>query len=593
MYKKAVICCLVITGCLGSPLVLAQAVQSSANKALTVPQGWTEDEAKTAYHLYEGSQLMPLRWFLALELSGSNVKLIDNISSYGLIPADIGSADTSKNPDRLPIGMASVEDIETSHLYGEKKWVGVNCTACHTGMIEIAGKKLLIEGGQSLFNIQTLEYDILKSVDSTILDADKLGRFAKALQASEASVRKNLQIYSEDLKGWVGRNHRFLNQENAEIPYGPGRIDGLGGATNDLLCYMTDRMGSADLNKKYTDPRNCRSSQPPTSLPHLWGMTQEQFVQWFGNVHSSIGRNMGQATATYGKNWVEADASGRPRYRTTANLDGVYGFERLYDKLRSPSWNDLVHAGLAEPLAADRVARGKEIFVKDCESCHSIQPESTFPNIFLNSYWRITVNPVKEVGTEQEYFNANFLRTAIVPDALLQDYKKGGGDNKIGADNTTSAAAYRAFVIGSMITEAFDIHKISLLQKLKMSNCRNNALVQPVEGYKARSLEGVIFTGPYLHNGSVPTLVDLLEPTDKRPKTFTVGCRKYDLSTMGYDCGASADGSFLFDTTQFGNSNQGHEYGVNLTTESKRDLIEFLKSLEQPQSPWLKNPFCN
>ncbi|MGH8554823.1 MAG: hypothetical protein ACREUD_04550, partial [Gammaproteobacteria bacterium] len=91
MNKKAAICCLVITGCLGSPLVLAQAVQSSANKALTVPQGWTEDEAKTAYHLYEGSQLMPLRWFLALELSGSNVKLIDNISSYGLIPADIGS----------------------------------------------------------------------------------------------------------------------------------------------------------------------------------------------------------------------------------------------------------------------------------------------------------------------------------------------------------------------------------------------------------------------------------------------------------------------------------------------------------------------
>lgn len=87
------------------------------------------------------------------------------------------------------------------------------------------------------------------------------------------------------------------------------------------------------------------------------------------------------------------------------------------------------------------------------------------------------------------------------------------------------------------------------------------------DGYKVAPLSGIWATAPYLHNGSVPTLRDLLEPAEERPKVFSI------------------DGS-IFDTTfeiSFtglgGNGNQGHEFGIDLSDGEKDDLVEFLKSL--------------
>jgi len=121
-----------------------------------------------------------------------------------------------------------------------------------------------------------------------------------------------------------------------------------------------------------------------------------------------------------------------------------------------------------------------------------------------------------------------------------------------------------------------------------------------VYSYKARSLNGIWATAPYLHNGSVPTLYDLLLPKkpsitsttsecEYRPDKFVVGSREFDpervgLRSSGYD-------GFVFDTSIAGNSNSGHEYGTRcevlpggktvraLTREERLDLIEYLKTL--------------
>jgi hypothetical protein len=77
-------------------------------------------------------------------------------------------------------------------------------------------------------------------------------------------------------------------------------------------------------------------------------------------------------------------------------------------------------------------------------------------------------------------------------------------------------------------------------------------------------LTTLVASAPYLHNGSVPTLEALLEPTDARPATFTLG---------------TGQGTFIFDTRLPGNRNTGHEFGVKLSPEEKLDLIAFLKSL--------------
>jgi hypothetical protein len=85
---------------------------------------------------------------------------------------------------------------------------------------------------------------------------------------------------------------------------------------------------------------------------------------------------------------------------------------------------------------------------------------------------------------------------------------------------------------------------------------------------------------PYLHNGSVPSLTDLLEPPDRRPQKFRRGYDVYDPAKVGFVSeGAEAERlGTLYDTSKPGNGNAGHLYGTELPAESKRALIEYLKT---------------
>lgn len=100
------------------------------------------------------------------------------------------------------------------------------------------------------------------------------------------------------------------------------------------------------------------------------------------------------------------------------------------------------------------------------------------------------------------------------------------------------------------------------------------------EGYVAVPHDGLWLKAPYLHNGSVPSLVDLLEPPASRPTGFWRGYDLFDPGKVGFvsDGPARQDGSY-FDTAQPGNSNAGHVYGTTLSPESKRALLEYLKTL--------------
>jgi hypothetical protein len=53
-------------------------------------------------------------------------------------------------------------------------------------------------------------------------------------------------------------------------------------------------------------------------------------------------------------------------------------------------------------------------------------------------------------------------------------------------------------------------------------------------GYANAPLDGVWLRAPYLHNGSVPTLRDLLEPSAQRPVVFHRGYDVYDPARVGW-----------------------------------------------------------
>ena len=100
-------------------------------------------------------------------------------------------------------------------------------------------------------------------------------------------------------------------------------------------------------------------------------------------------------------------------------------------------------------------------------------------------------------------------------------------------------------------------------------------------GYVAVSLDGIWTHAPYLHNGSVPTLADMLTPPAQRPVTFIRGYDVYDKEKVGFV--SSGDGAArvgrLFDTRLLGNGNQGHLFGTTLNADEKRALIEYMKTL--------------
>ena len=103
-------------------------------------------------------------------------------------------------------------------------------------------------------------------------------------------------------------------------------------------------------------------------------------------------------------------------------------------------------------------------------------------------------------------------------------------------------------------------------------------------GYANLPLDGLWLRGPYLHNGSVPTVRDLLEPAANRPKSFCRGYDVIDRQKLGFIADVCEEGTrkyFRYDTTVEGNGNAGHEgkaYGTDLPADEKAALVEFLKT---------------
>jgi hypothetical protein len=124
------------------------------------------------------------------------------------------------------------------------------------------------------------------------------------------------------------------------------------------------------------------------------------------------------------------------------------------------------------------------------------------------------------------------------------------------------------------------------------------------DGYSSHPLDGIWARAPYLHNGSVPSLEDLLRPAEERPLAFTVGSDIYDPRRLGFShavLGGSASAGYVDsagtrytdltkvrDTRLPGNGNQGHSgpaYGTDMTADQRAALIEYFKWQDRPNAP--------
>src|SRR5262249_20811207 len=109
----------------------------------------------------------------------------------------------------------------------------------------------------------------------------------------------------------------------------------------------------------------------------------------------------------------------------------------------------------------------------------------------------------------------------------------------------------------------FADHKVSYTQQQCLEGFGILDLPQQIAGYKPRPLEGVWATPPFLHNGSVPNLYQMLLPPEQRSRQLFVGRRDFDANHVGYvaePADSSENDGFWLDTTKQGNRNTGHAF---------------------------------
>jgi len=518
-------------------------------------QGWSAGVRTAFYQTTQGSRMLPYAWFLALEQADSMQKFNapSNIRRMGFLVDGI----TESNPDELPVGFARDDHPERGAS------IGLTCAACHTGEIEYNGTKIRIDGGQSLGDLEQLQNGLLASLEATLSDSAKFTRFADLVLGTAASTtdRATLRTQVEGYRDWWTAR---VARTKGLSPHGPSRTDAFATIGNEVVCQM---LGI---------PENCQPGIAPTQFPFLWNTPDFEWNQYNSVAHSPIGRNVGEVSGVFAEATVGADGS----VVSTANLDNLHKLEGWLRTLKSPKWPE----DLLGPINQDLAAQGGALYATTCAGCHTLDPQPrTAPNIYGVTFAMVNFSTPLFDSTGKPILGTD--PTAALTFATRRAFPGVWGPyfssiGQVGPDGKVAVATLLGFNSSLIIKRFFAIMGFTDLQKLEYLSYRESRspTIAQLTTYKARPLNGIAFTAPYLHNGSVPTLYDLLLPADQRPKTFYVGSYKFDTAKVGYSTERETQ-SVLLDTAAKGNGNSGHVYGTNLSESDRLALVEYMKTL--------------
>lgn len=506
-------------------------------------QGWDMRERQELLRTSFGSRVLPYSWFIALEQVDNDQLFRDNshMSALGFI---VGEKD-SFNPDALPVGITSDQDDQGN------SWMGLTCAACHTGQVTINNQPIRIDGGQSLINYTQFEVELLSALQVTVAQPEKWQRFFARLHQlqeniSEESEKQKIQQRIQELKVRYAMNA-------TDVPYGAGRLDAFGQIFNAIAVDALHI------------PENRRSPDAPTSFPVLWDASHLDVVQWNASAPNTepgpLAQNATTALAVYGTVDVLGHAKTYPSSIAIKNLGYL---QRRFYKLTAPHWPQ----SLAGELDKNLMMQGEKIYQRECIQCHQLVDEKN-PNRQL----RAVVVPAADVGTDTRMVD-NFSQGKVKTGELEGKNFAVWFGKKIGSESSRLDVVMHV-TVGALAQHPLDsLHAITTEFAKNASPSMNDSILY----YKARPINGIWSSAPYLHNGSVPTIYDLLLPVAQRPKDFWVGNRELDRAHVGNQI-SYVTGATRFNTELLGNSNSGHLYGTALTESERLALLEFIKNL--------------
>jgi mono/diheme cytochrome c family protein len=568
-------------------------------------QGWSPADRNTFYTTSQGSRMMPYVWFKALRrLDVDQPFAADKLQRYGYLPNDPSPV---SNPEGLPVGFVIDGTAASAHL-------GMTCAACHTGQLEYkqdgVTRALRLDGAPANVDFQEFLTDLLGASRATLTQPDRFDAFAREVLGGSYTGAKATQIKDEFGK-WVAQFAEFMDKSLPASPWGPGRLDAFGMIFNRVVARD---LGVVD---------NFKAADAPVSYPFLWNASRQDRTQWNGGVPNglyihALGRNTGEVFgvfADFAPRRLVPPTKVNPAVidytKNSVKFDGLQTLEEKIAVLRPPPWPRDLFA-LDDSLAA----LGKPLFEAHCSSCHAVQASVDVPGA-----WR---TPVVAVGTDPKMAlnsarmsDAGLLNGALMPPpaigARIGNPAKAGdmlANTVVGTllaeavvppvpppAKLAQSGVFRALrkdfanLPGENLDALLDpklsakakgeaMIKIRAFINAKLSNMFNPPPAVAGAAYESRVLNGIWATAPYLHNGSVPNLWELLKPAKERRTTFMVGSRVFDPKNVGFDADQSPfkNGRFVAEPAN-GNGNGGHEYGTTLTDEQRWAIIEYLKTL--------------
>ncbi|MCB1519319.1 MAG: hypothetical protein KDJ37_01955 [Hyphomicrobiaceae bacterium] len=513
------------------------------------------------YSLDQGSRIIPLSWLMALKLPDGRDFLHDNLARYGYLPADKGLY-------RLPIGFTAAGP------FGEEM-VGMTCAACHTRQISAGGRTFRVDGGPAFADFQAFVADLDTAVRRVIDDPHAYKAFVRDV------LGPNVGTATEDklrwsLSQWYYRFHTLMEGSlPRNVKWGAGRLD--------AVAMIFNRLTGLDLGPAphFIIADNIVPATAPVRYPFLWNTHRQEVVQWTGIADNKtplrvLARNVGQALGVF--------AEFVPKKSLQPNGDYVFDLfavnsiqfgnlkklEKLMWAIGPPKWPWPVDQELAE--------RGARIFGVACAGCHGAREVGGFweTNVYVVGTDRSAVRLLLRDVDTGVFADAGFARRE--PAAKVLQLTAGA----LAASSEQRDDSRMQILAGPSQLRTLEVN----LQLLRTNTPPPPDAAGPRQrqpgGYVARVLHGVWAAAPFLHNGSVPTLRDLLKPPDERPAEFAVGA-DYDPVAVGLAAKQSGRATTMTTTgchdLDSGNSRCGHAFGTELSPSERDALIEYLKTL--------------
>jgi len=545
-----------------SASMMQQSAKADNSTVVYLNQAWSPADRAAYYWTSQGSALLSYDIYLALEVAGS-AELFNSAANADHVGLLVEPTDPKNNPDGLPVGVnkAVVSEGQFKGIYA-----GLTCSACHTGQIQYKGKQIRIDGGSpSRFDFIAWMQSLDAALAATRTDPAKFQRLIERIRSrgsvDEAELRQRLARDADDVHTLI------TNQIIAPYPAGPGRLDAA-----DSIWNLVAAIRPHILENTFPD-------LAPVKPPFLWNSPQSAWVQWRGTRDNPLPRNFGQALGVFAKLDLTSPTSAG-LFETTVDIGGITAIERLLRRLAPPKWPE----DILGPLDPDKVKQGSELFGENCSGCHTTWPYRWGPPLKQGKrFIENALVPLTVIGTETQAFGPFF---GTLPTTLTRQLAPLFGGREVIPGGELAGYLFQAPINKAIQMGGFTPEELVEMNGYQYFGDEPRAKPPAVPSYKAAPRDGAWASAPFLHNGSVPNLYELLLPASQRSKTFYVG-REFDPVKVGIDTSGKS-GGFLFDTSVLGNSNAGHSFengsgtgviGRELTDDERYAIIEYLKSI--------------